>query len=485
MKKLFTTLILTVLVSTAFAQGLVHFANTSTTLISIYPAPANPPGFYFALLSAPLGTTDPTQFVFSGVYATNIAVAGRIQGGSTCNSTWPPAMTRSFMVVGWSADAGYVWNQSWLTSPPSCGSYFGYSMIATGMAGGADPVTGLTFPALPLFSGTTINTGWTLWAGDPIFGGFSAQPTNQTVTLGAPVLTCAAAFGCGASFEWYFNGNVIPGSWSGGQTTCYSILSAQLTNAGDYFAVGTIDGRFFHTSAVAHLTVVIPPSILSQPRSQTAEVGANVRFQVTATGMLPLNYQWFLNGSNPVPAATASQLVIPGAQTSDGGVYTVVVTTSSGAVTSAPAMLSVIPPVPRRTIPGLVLTGQAGQTLNLDFAGSLDSALAWGPLGSVDLTNASEWYMDLTAPSPQQRFYRAWQSGAPTLPSALELHLVPALTLTGSVGSSVRVDYINQFGLTDAWVPLSIVTLTNTSQQYFDTSMIDQPPRLYRLVLQP
>ena len=64
--------------------------------------------------------------------------------------------------------------------------------------------------------------------------------------------------------------------------------------------------------------------------------------------------------------------------------------------------------------------------------------------------------------------------------------MVPAITLTGAIGSSVRIDYINQFGPIDAWVTnLATVTLTNTSQLYFDTSAIGQPVRLYRTVLLP
>jgi len=53
------------------------------------------------------------------------------------------------------------------------------------------------------------------------------------------------------------------------------------------------------------------------------------------------------------------------------------------------------------------------------------------------------------------------------------------------MGSSRRVDYINQFGPIDAWVTLATVTLTNTSQLYFDTSVIGQPPRLYLIVPVP
>ena len=68
---------------------------------------------------------------------------------------------------------------------------------------------------------------------------------------------------------------------------------------------------------------------------------------------------------------------------------------------------------------------------------------------------------------------------------ALDLHFVPAITLTGSIGHSVRVDAINQVGPTDAWFTLDTVTLTNAPLLYFDTSAQGQPPRLYRLVQVP
>ncbi len=63
--------------------------------------------------------------------------------------------------------------------------------------------------------------------------------------------------------------------------------------------------------------------------------------------------------------------------------------------------------------------------------------------------------------------------------------MVPAITLTGNIGDSLRLDYINQYGPIDAWVNLGTVTLTNTSQLYFDTSEPGQPARLYRIVQGP
>jgi len=63
--------------------------------------------------------------------------------------------------------------------------------------------------------------------------------------------------------------------------------------------------------------------------------------------------------------------------------------------------------------------------------------------------------------------------------SSLDLQIAPAITLTGNIGRSVRVDAINQFGSIDAWFILDTVALTNTTQLYFDTSAWRQPQRLY------
>jgi hypothetical protein len=123
--------------------------------------------------------------------------------------------------------------------------------------------------------------------------------------------------------------------------------------------------------------------------------------------------------------------------------------------------------------------------LNVDYADSLSPTPNWTPLGSVSLTTTPQYCCDPTLPLPPQRFYRAWQTGTPGIVPSLDLRLIPAITLTGNIGDSVRLDYINRFGPIDAWVTLATVTLTNTSQLYFDTSAWRQPQRLYRLVQVP
>ena len=149
-------------------------------------------------------------------------------------------------------------------------------------------------------------------------------------------------------------------------------------------------------------------------------------------------------------------------------------------------MLSVIPSVEREGVPGLTPTGPPRQRLEPGYSTHACRPPAdWVPLDEHLPSNVLQWYFDLSAPLPPQRFYRAWQTGTPGVIPFLDLHLVPAITLTGNIGDSVRVDYINQFGPIDAWVTLDTVTLTNTSQLYFDISAPGQPERLYRLVQVP
>lgn len=204
-------------------------------------------------------------------------------------------------------------------------------------------------------------------------------------------------------------------------------------------------------------------------------------FQAQSDGTPPLVYQWLFNDA-VIAVSTNAAFRLPNVQSSDGGTYSFIATNSFGAVTSPPAVLAVIPPVPKRTVPGLVLSGRKGDWLNLDFARALGQPAGWLGFASVALANDSQWYFDLSTPIDSQGFYRAWHTNMPSPATRLDLHFVPAITVTGIVGGSVRVDAINQFGPTDAWFPLATVTLTNTSQLYFDTSSTGQPPRLWRVV---
>jgi hypothetical protein len=76
-------------------------------------------------------------------------------------------------------------------------------------------------------------------------------------------------------------------------------------------------------------------------------------------------------------------------------------------------------------------------------------------------------------------------SPAATLTVAPIQGIVMPITLSGAIGSSWRIDYVNDLGPPNNWATLATVTLTNLSQVYLDTSALSQPHRFYRVVPLP
>lgn len=305
---------------------------------------------------------------------------------------------------------------------------------------------------------------------------FRECPSLAGLTLGSNVTSLGdyALYGCPSLTGVYFQGNA---------PSLGSAVFDGDDNATVYYLPGTTG---WDTTFGGRPTAFWgPPVIQAPPQIQTAEAGSVVGLSVKAAGSLPLFYLWYHNDTYLLSCRTNCALALANVQPSQSGAYTVVITNAAGAITSPPALLNVIAAVERRPVPGLKLTGQTGSLLNVDGAGSLSPTPNWTTLGSVSLTSPSQYYFDLALPLPPQRFYRAWQTGTSAQVLPLALHLVPAITLAGNLGDAWRVDYISRFGPTDAWVTLDTVTLTNTSQLYFDVSAPGQLQRLYRLVQVP
>ena len=299
--------------------------------------------------------------------------------------------------------------------------------------------------------------------------------TNVTISSSVTNIGDSAFAGCTSLKGVYFQGNA--------PLLGLGVFSSD-GDATVYYLPGTAGwGATFGGLPTALWSQV--PTIQKQPQTQTAEAASAVRFSARASSPLPLFYFWYLDATNLLGYGTNWQLELNHVQFSQSGAYTVVISNVLGAITSVPVLLNVIAPVERRPVPGVKVTGEAGSLLTVDYANGTSDTTCWDALGSVNLISTPQYYFDLTLPLPPQRYYRAWQTGAPGVRLSLDLHFVPAITLTGNIGGSVRVDSINRFGPTDAWFILDTVTLTNTSQLYFDTSAWRQPERLYRLVPLP
>ena len=163
-------------------------------------------------------------------------------------------------------------------------------------------------------------------------------PSSLTVTQGNNAPFSVSADGTAPLvYQWFFNTNT---ALSGATGVALTITNAQTTNAGAYTVrVSNVAGSV--TSAVATLTLLVPPTISTPPQNRTVLVGSNAPFSVVANGTGPLGYQWYFNTNTVLVGATASSLTITNAQTNNAGGYSVVLTNVIGAVTSLVATLTV------------------------------------------------------------------------------------------------------------------------------------------------
>jgi len=166
-------------------------------------------------------------------------------------------------------------------------------------------------------------------------------PADQTVTVGQMATFSVTASGTAPlSYQWQKDGVDISGATSPSYTT--PATTAQ--DNGAQFRVVVSNSVDTATSNVAMLTVNAPPSITSQPASQTVTVGQMAKFSVTASGTATLSYQWQKNGAD-ISGATLDSYTTPATTTQDNGAqFRVVVSNSVGTATSNVATLTVNTP---------------------------------------------------------------------------------------------------------------------------------------------
>ncbi len=146
------------------------------------------------------------------------------------------------------------------------------------------------------------------------------------------------------------------GSWTTFIITHTNVAFLQGTNTLDFTVnnsgAGPTGLRLEFTQTSARTLPGIAPGIAVQPQGVTAVTGDTVVFNVTATGTLPLGYQWLKNGA-PLSGQTGTSLTLSGVTAADSGNYAVTVSNLWGVAVSSNALLNVA----YRTIPGVYGTG--------------------------------------------------------------------------------------------------------------------------------
>ena len=199
---------------------------------------------------------------------------------------------------------------------------------------------------------------------------FVGQNTNFTVTaIGTAPLT----------YQWYFNGAVLPGQVN----PTLNLLNLQLANAGTYTIV--VANQFGSITNSGIQVIAAPPAIQAgpnggnpatgQPQSLTVVQGQTAVFSVNAVGSAPLTYQWQFNGV-AISGATNSTLTLANAQPAQAGIYTVVITNPFGSTTSANATLTVLTP-PTIVVQPVSQSLTNGATLNLSVTATGSPTLTY------------------------------------------------------------------------------------------------------------
>jgi hypothetical protein len=218
-------------------------------------------------------------------------------------------------------------------------------------------------------------------------------PQSQTVVLGDPAVFTVAASGYPLpTYQWRFNGTNLAGATG----DSFTRTNAQAAHSGGYSVVVS-NSLGSVTSIVATLTVNtngIAPTISIPPQSQTVQQGQSATFTVTASGTSPLTYQWRFNDAD-LAGANGSSYTRFNAQTADAGEYRVVVTNAAGAVTSAPATLTVTVPIYCLPV-GLV---------NGDFEGATNGGVGAGWTAyEVNSPSIKVWSIQTASPAEGSQY---------------------------------------------------------------------------------
>ncbi len=180
----------------------------------------------------------------------------------------------------------------------------------------------------------------------------------------------------------------------GANSTMASVtnLSASTTY---YFVVRAMNplGASANSSQASATTsgFILPPTISTQPQSQTNNAGTTATFSAAASGSAPLNYQWWKNGSplsngGNISGATSTTLTLANVFAADAGNYSLTVTNSAGSTNSLNAALTVIDPVINTQPASRTNNLGTTATFNVVANGTALLSYQWKKNG-VDMTN--------------------------------------------------------------------------------------------------
>ncbi len=192
--------------------------------------------------------------------------------------------------------------------------------------------------------------------------------------------------------------------FTGTTSNSLTIINAQFTNTDTYFVIVTNNWGAV-TDSIDLTILSFMPEITVPLTNQTVSEGDTVVFPITATGTLPLHYQWQFNGTDitdksPFSGAKTNTLVLLNAQTTNAGTYSIIVTNAFGAVTDSVTLtVLTFPPVITNAPPQFQTNGlKTTFALTIDVSGSPPLIYQWQHDGT-NLTTKSKNYIGVNTSS--------------------------------------------------------------------------------------
>ena len=381
------------------------------------------------------GTNFPPNFNFSGdvpQIITNLTVPVSATGPSNQTS-----VVGSNVVFSTLASGTGPYNYSWLKNGTAIGGQINSSLtlnnVTTNDAAAYSVVVGGAIGTVTNSATLTVNVPVTV----------TVPPVSQTAIVGSNVTFSVTATGTGLSYQWLFGGSLV------GSSSSLTLNSVTTGQAGTYTVI--VSGAGTPVTNSATLTVNVPVTVTVPPVSQTAIVGSNVTFSVTATGT-GLSYQWLFGGSL---VGSSSSLTLNNVTTGQAGTYTVIVSGAGTPVTNS-ATLTVNVPV-TVTVPPVSQTAIVGSNVTFSVtATGTGLSYQWLFGGSLLGTSSSLTLNNVT--TGQAGTYTVIVSGAGT-------PVTNSATLTVNVPVTVTVPPVSQTAIVGSNVTFS-VTATGTGLSY-------------------
>jgi ELWxxDGT repeat protein len=218
------------------------------------------------------------------------------------------------------------------------------------------------------------------------------QPVNQAVSIGATATFTASASGNPApSVQWQVStdGGATWTNVSGATSTTLTVPTVTAAQAGDeYQAVFTNSVAAVASNAAALNGTA--PAMMTQPLSQTVDVGLTATFTAAASGNPAPSVQWQVSANGgvsftPISGATATTLTLLNVTAAQNGFeYEAVFTSVVGSVTSNSATLTV-------DAPPAITTQPQAQFVNIGSTATFTAAAGNVPTPTV------QWYVSVDA----------------------------------------------------------------------------------------